>query len=158
MLLKRESMRGRRRPGESVPPVSSVAAPWMHLTGPSPSRERADSRTGFLGGSAGGGSGVRLDEEAKLGIHPTSSSGGLGMGVGGSNNPYAGYTGQTGGGGGGGGGGGYRMFPPIAQQPQQRINPLGNQPVQGQGLGQGRRRGESNASLGLGVRKPSPPS
>jgi len=44
----------------------------------------------------------------------------------------------------------YSMFPQVVQQ--QRMNPLGSQPPGQQG--QGRRRGESNASLG-GVRKVS---
>ncbi|KAN0106706.1 hypothetical protein V8E51_009582 [Hyaloscypha variabilis] len=144
-LLKRESTRGRRRPGEVLPPMPSTSGPGMTVTGPSPSRERADSRTMFLGGSsayggsgAGNVSGVRLDEEAELGIHPTSTSQA-------SNNPYAGYSGyasqQP-------AAGGYSMFPPVAQQSAQRVNPLGIQPVQN------RSRGESNASLG--VRKTSP--
>jgi hypothetical protein len=121
----------------------------MSVTRASPSRERADSRTNFLGTGAMEG-GVRLDEEAELGIHPTSSTQ--------SNNPYAGFGyaqqassgvyGQQ-------QQASYNMFPPIAQQQQQqqRTNPLGSQPVGGQMGGQQRRRGESNASLG--VRKPS---
>ncbi|KAE9370165.1 hypothetical protein N431DRAFT_342755 [Stipitochalara longipes BDJ] len=132
-LLKRESTRGRRRPGEVLPPMpTGSTAPGMSVTGPSPSRERADSRVAFLGANSGYNvSGVRLDEEAELGIHPTSST---------NNNPYATYGAQS-------GAGGYSMFPPVAQQGGQRVNPLGIQPVP-----QGRRRGESNASLG---RKPS---
>jgi hypothetical protein len=151
-LLKRESTRGRRRPGEVLPPMPSTSGPGMTVTGPSPSRERADSRTTFLGGTStygGGGSGagnvsgVRLDEEAELGIHPTSTSQA-------SNNPYAGYSGYASQQPSTMAGGGYSMFPPVAQQSaqQQRVNPLGIQPVQN------RSRGESNASLG--VRKTSP--
>jgi hypothetical protein len=118
----------------------------MSVTRASPSRERADSRTNFLETGAMGG-GVRLDEEAELGIHPTSSTQ--------SNNPYAGFGyaqqssgdvyGQQ-------QQASYNMFPPIAQQQQQqqqqqRTNPLGSQPVGGQMGGQQRRRGESNAVL-----------
>jgi hypothetical protein len=149
-LLKRESTRGRRKPGEVLPPMPSAVGPGLSVTGPSPSRERADSRTTFLGGGGGayGGSAqgreVRLDEEAELGIHPTSSS---------NNNPYASYgvyapqpQQPT---------GGYSMYPQAAPQQQgQRANPLASQPVPGQG--QGRRRGESNAALG--ARRPSPGS
>jgi hypothetical protein len=155
-LLKRESTRGRRKPGEVLPPMPSAGGPGMSVTGPSPSRERADSRTTFLGGSGGSGYGasgqgreVRLDEEAELGIHPTSSTQ--------NNNPYASYgvyapplqqPQQP--------AGAYSMYPQAAPQQQQqgqRVNPLGSQPVVGQG--QGRRRGESNAALG--ARRPSPP-
>jgi hypothetical protein len=108
-LLKHESTRGRRWPGEVLPPMPGGSGPGMSVTGPSPSHERADSRTTFLGGgnNAYGGSGreVTLDEEAGLGIHPTSSTQ--------NNNPYDSYGANspqiqqpT---------GGYSMFPQVAQ-------------------------------------------
>jgi hypothetical protein len=46
----------------------------------------------------------------------------------------------------------YSMFPQVVQQ--QRMNPLGSQPVPGSAQA-GRRRGESNASTTGGVRKVS---
>lgn len=163
-LLKRESTRGRRRPGESVPALPSprTGNPGMSLTSPSPNRERADSRTNFLGAYNTSNSGVRIDEEAELGIHPTSSTQSNLLG-----NPYTGYGyaaqqelgqgGQVGGQGFVGQGqqqAAYSMFPQVVQQ--QRMNPLGNQPIPGSAqAGAGRRGGESNASTTGGVRKVS---
>jgi hypothetical protein len=160
-LLKRESTRGRRRPGESIPSLPSprTGNPGMSLTSPSPNRERADSRTNFLGAYNTSNSGVSIDEEAELGIHPTSSTQSNLL-----NNPYTGYGyaaqqemgGQSGLGGQGFGGqqgqqqAPYSMFPQVVQQ--QRMNPLGSQPVPGSAQA-GRRRGESNASTTSGVRK-----
>lgn len=66
-LLKRESTRGRRRPGESIPPVPNASgAPALHITQASPSRAPA------------------FDEEAETGIDQTMY-GGSGFGT----NPYA---------------------------------------------------------------------
>lgn len=57
-LLKRESTRGRRRPGESLPPMPQLGQPGMSLTGPSPER-------GFMASTS-----QVLDEEAELGYNP----------------------------------------------------------------------------------------
>jgi hypothetical protein len=70
-LLKRESTRGRRKPGESVPPVPpSDTQPAIGITPASPS---------FLGNTQ-----QVMDEEAELGIHETHSTNNLGAG------PYSG--------------------------------------------------------------------
>lgn len=127
-LLKRESTRGRRKPGETVPPVPNMGNPGMSVTQASPNRDN-------FGGSGGGNVIRGLDEEAELGIHPSTS-------MQQSSNPYAGAGYGLGG---GNTSAGYSMFPPVAQQPsQQRLNPLGSQPVgninQQQ---QGRSRGQS---------------
>jgi hypothetical protein len=127
-LLKRESTRGRRKPGETVPPVPNMGNPGMSVTQASPNRDN-------FGGSGGGNVIRGLDEEAELGIHPSTS-------MQQSSNPYAGAGYGLGG---GNTSGGYSMFPPVAQQPsQQRLDPLGSQPVgninQQQ---QGRSRGQS---------------
>ncbi len=126
-MLKRESTRGRRKPGESVPPVPSMSNPGMTLTQASPHQQnfgRASDNGNVIHG---------LDEEAELGIHPTGSSQSQ------LNNPYAGQ---------GYGSGGYSMFPPVAQQ-QRVMNPLGSQPVVNTG-GQGRSRGASFGGATLG--------
>jgi hypothetical protein len=84
-LLKRESTRGRRKPGEAIPPVPSMSGPGFQVTGPSPHREAFGASIGYV-----------QDEEAELGMQHTTSSQALG------------YGGQT------GGGAGYSMFPPPA--------------------------------------------
>jgi hypothetical protein len=63
-LLKRESTRGRRKPGESAPPVPSMggSTPGLSLTQASPRRE------GFMSTSQ------VLDEENEIGIHQTRSN------------------------------------------------------------------------------------
>ncbi|TVY17252.1 putative MscS family protein [Lachnellula arida] len=72
-LLKRESTRGRRQPGVSVPPVPNDTQPGMTFTAASPTKQ------GFMGSAQ-----QVLDEEAELGIHPTHSTNSLGAG------PYSG--------------------------------------------------------------------
>jgi hypothetical protein len=111
-LLKRESTRGRRRPGESVPMVPPLpgAGPGLSVTSASPLAETAflSERERF-----GGGGG---DEEADLGMSMSELPGsGLGYGHG------TGYTGP-------GAGAAYSMFPiPSpgsrgAQQQQQQAS------------------------------------
>ena len=110
-LLKRASTRGRRKPGDSVPSLPGLG-PSMSLTAASPRRE------GFMPSA-----GQVLDEEAELGVYPTSST-----------QQYVPYSGQ----GYGGqhqqqqqqqsGAGRYSMFPPKSQ-----TMPLTSQPVGGHG-------------------------
>ena len=98
-LLKRESTRGRRRPGEAMPPVPSSGGPGMMLTQASPHRETFAQSMGM---------GQVLDEEAALGMQRTTSSQAF---------PYGANANA---------GAGYSMFPPPtqgsrgAQQTQQR--------------------------------------
>jgi hypothetical protein len=86
-LLKRESTRGRRKPGEHVPAVPNLSAayPSMSLT---PADERADMS--FMGNAH-----QALDEEQGLGLQPTTTmNAGYGANAGFSNNPY--QTAQSG--------------------------------------------------------------
>jgi hypothetical protein len=62
-LLKRESTRGRRRPGESLPPVPQLGQPGMSLTSPSPPPPQQSM--GFMASTS-----QVLDEEAELGYNP----------------------------------------------------------------------------------------
>jgi hypothetical protein len=64
-LLKRESTRGRRRPGESLPPVPKIGQPGMSLTSPSPTTQQP---IGFLSSAS-----QVLDEEAELGYNPSTT-------------------------------------------------------------------------------------
>lgn len=114
-LLKRQSTRGRRRPGDHVPTIQRFNAPSMLVTQPSPRRDG-----GFMASAS-----EALDEEAELGLNPMTT-----------NTSYqgAGYVPplpqqQT---------GSYSMFP--ARQPSGRQQgygqPLGSQPVTGSSSGQ----------------------
>ncbi|KAG0648727.1 Mechanosensitive ion channel Msy1 [Hyphodiscus hymeniophilus] len=83
-LIKRQSTRGRRRPGEVMPAVPTQDGPGFMLTQASPNRE------GFMGSVA-----QTLDEEAELGLHGTASVQG-----------YTAYQGQP--------QGGYSIYPQPA--------------------------------------------
>jgi hypothetical protein len=131
-LLKRENTRGRRKPGDHVPTIQRFDAPSMSITQPSPRRD------GFMASAS-----EALDEEAELGLNPTTS-----------NQSYAstGYVApqphqqQT---------GGYSMFPQQQTSTRQAtlgLNPLGSQPVTGTSSNQqGRSRG-----LSLGFKPTNP--
>ncbi len=67
-LLKRESTRGRRRPGETVPSIPRFENPTLNVTQPSPRRE------GFMTSAS-----RALDEEAELGLEPSTSYTGAGF-------------------------------------------------------------------------------
>jgi hypothetical protein len=109
-LLKRESTRGRRRPGESLPPVPQLGNPGMSLTSPSPTTQQP---MGFMSSTS-----QVLDEEAELGYNPATSTqqysayGGEGYGM--QTQQQQGFGGQ----------GmqqqsmGYSMFPPASRTPQ----------------------------------------
>jgi len=101
-LLKRESTRGRRRPGETVPNIPRFDSPTLNVTQPSPRRE------GFMSSAS-----RALDEEAELGLEPSTSYTGAGF--------VAPAPQQT---------TGYSMFPPQRNISQsQRQQGLGLQPL-----------------------------
>jgi hypothetical protein len=142
-LLKRESTRGRRKPGESLPPVPQLGQPGMSLTTPSP-----PPPMGFMAST-----GQVLDEEAELGYNayqqfsapnpsnPSNTSnayGGQGYGIQTQPlpQPQQGFAGQ----------GmqqqsmGYSMFPPASRTQQ----------GQGQGQGSQAQALNSNSTAGGG--------
>lgn len=139
-LLKRESTRGRRKPGEAIPPVPSSNQPGIGITAASPT---SATGMGFLGSAQ-----QVLDEEAELGIHETYSTNHLGAG------PYSGS--------------GYNVAPPPQQQVvqgggysiypttsiQQQEQPLSSSPPSRVpvGSGSGRSRGASISQGGAGGR------
>lgn len=89
-LLKRESTRGRRRPGEAVPSLPNLSAGYSGM-----SLTPADERAGM---SFMGNAHQSLDEEARLGLgsQPTTTSyGGSVGGAGLNNNPYTPYSAQS---------------------------------------------------------------
>ncbi|CZR56848.1 related to mechanosensitive ion channel [Phialocephala subalpina] len=144
-LLKRESTRGRRKPGEHVPPMPGQSGsapsgyPSMSLT---PADERADMN--FMGRMN-----QSLDEEAELGLglQPTTMYQGGGL----SNNPYQ-QAPQT---------GGYSMFPNRTASQSQSQSRFPVQPQQsgttassGQTTQQGQQQGRSR-KLSLGFKNSS---
>ena len=72
-LIKRQSTRGRRRPGDAMPPTPTQGGPGIMLTSASPNRE------GFMTSMS-----QTLDEEAELGVQSSTSSPG-----------YTTYSGQN---------------------------------------------------------------
>jgi hypothetical protein len=87
-LVKRQSTRGRRRPGETMPPLPSSSGPGLMLTQASPNRE------GFMGAMS-----QTLDEEAELGLQTTISANDYGGNT--AYQPYQGTQGQN-----------YSIYPP----------------------------------------------
>jgi hypothetical protein len=91
-LIRRQSTRGRRKAGEVMPPIATQDGPGFMVTQASPNRE------GFMGSMS-----QVLDEEAGLGLQPTTSP-----------QVYTAYQGQP---------HGYSIYPPPsagsrgAQQP-----------------------------------------
>ncbi|TVY24146.1 putative MscS family protein [Lachnellula hyalina] len=139
-LLKRQSTRGRRQPGVSIPPLPNDTQPGMTFTAASPTKQGFRASMEHV-----------LDEEAELGIHPTHST----------NAPYsgsgAGYNvalqpGQ------------YNVYPPTSnananaqgyqqqspyqQQGQHALNSTSSSRVPVQGQQQGRSRGASVSQNG----------
>jgi len=143
-LLKRESTRGRRKPGDAVPPSipQGTNTPGITFTGTSPTPTSAAFPTsagfatqgGFLRDAA-----QVMDEEAEVGVHETHSTNRV-----------------AGGGGYAGSGGGYNVAPPgqYSIYPQPQPQPLGSAPGGGrpQGQGQGRSRGDSDGQAPGGGR------
>ena len=134
-LVKRQSTRGRRRPGEAMPvmPGSSQGGPGLMLTQPSPNRE-----------AFRGAMGQSLDEEAELGLEPTTSYGGNTT-----YQPYQAYQGQP--------QQGYSMYPPPSagsRGAQQQPGPSSQQgaPAQGQlrRLSLGLKPSNTTSSMGQG--------
>ena len=72
-LIKRQSTRGRRRPGEAMPAISTQGEPGFTLTAASPNRER------YMGSMS-----PTLDEEAEMGLQSMTSPQG-----------YTAYSGQS---------------------------------------------------------------
>lgn len=140
-LLKRESTRGRRRPGEHLPSSVSLnldpgmGYPGMMLT------PAAEERGGGTSSYFGNASQV-VDEEAGLGLQPTAMQGaGMGYGANGglSNNPYT--------------------IPSLPQQQSQQQSQNGGYSMfptqstsQGAG-GNGKSTGSTSRRLSLGFKK-----
>jgi hypothetical protein len=82
-LIKRQSTRGRRKAGESLPPGPGQGGPGLMVTEPSPNRQ------GFMSANT-------VDEEAELGLEPSMSY---------TPNPYQPYQSQH-------SQQGYSMYPP----------------------------------------------
>jgi hypothetical protein len=148
-LLKRESTRGRRRPGESLPPVPQLGNPGMSLTSPSPPPQQS---MGFMSSTS-----QVLDEEAELGYNPSTTQyqqyetyGGAGYGAQGQAQQGQGMQQQS---------MGYSMFPPPSRTQQgqgqgsqaQALNSNSNSSGQSGGNGQGNGR---LRRLSLGFRTP----
>lgn len=117
-LMKRQSTRGRRKPGEAMPAMPGPqGGPGLMLTQASPNRE------GFMGAMS-----QSLDEEAELGLEPTTSYGGNSHGGNGTYQTYQGQPQQ-----------GYSIYPPPsagsrgAQQLQQQPSASSQQGTQPQG-------------------------
>ena len=114
-LVKRQSTRGRRRPGEAMPALPAGSRPGLMLTAASPSRES------FMGAVS-----ETLDEEAELGLQPTTSAREYG-----GNTTYQPYQGQ----------GTYSVYPPpsagsrgaqqLQQQPSASSQQVGGPPPRG---------------------------
>jgi uncharacterized membrane protein YgcG len=147
-LLKRESTRGRRKPGEGLPPVPKMGQPGMSLTSPSP-----PPPMGFVGSTS-----QVLDEEAELGYNPYQQYSAPNP-----SNPSNASNAYSGQGYGNQGQGmqqqsmGYSMFPPVSRTQQgqgsqaQALNSNSNSGGQSGGDGQGNGR---LRRLSLGFKTP----